>query len=112
MTQQNPTPQALDRADVRVSHGSGFAGWLHGFWDRVRSGDLGSLPVVVGLLIIWTVFTLLNPIFLSPNNMVNMLFDLSTTGVIALGIVFVLMLGEIDLSVGSIARVGQERPAL
>ena len=105
MTQQNPTPQALDRADVRVSHGTGFGGWLHGFWDRVRSGDLGSLPVVVGLLIIWTVFTLLNPVFLSPNNMVNMLFDLSTTGVIALGIVFVLMLGEIDLSVGSMSGV-------
>ena len=53
--------------------------------DRVKSGDLGSLPVVVGLVIIWTVFTALNPIFLSPNNLVNLLFDCSTTGVIALG---------------------------
>ena len=41
--------------------------------DRVRSGDLGSLPVVVGLVIIWTVFQSLNPVFLSPNNLVNLL---------------------------------------
>ena len=69
----------------------------------MRSGDLGSLPVVVGLVIIWTVFASINPIFLSSSNLVNLLFDSSTVGVIALGIVCVLMVGEIDLSVGSIS---------
>jgi D-xylose transport system permease protein len=96
----------LDRADARVTHASGFSGTVRAFIDRVKAGDLGSLPVVVGLAIIWTVFTALNPIFLSPNNLVNLLFDCSTTGVIALGIVCVLMLGEIDLSVGSMSGVG------
>ena len=76
-----------------------------GFLDRVRSGDLGSLPVVVGLVLIWTVFYSLNPIFLSPNNMVNLFFDCSVVGVISLGIVCVLLLGEIDLSVGSMSGV-------
>ena len=71
--------------------------------DKVRSGDLGSLPVVVGLVIIWTVFGTLNPTFLSSNNLANLLFDASTVGVISLGIVCVLMVGEIDLSVGSIS---------
>ncbi|MDB5659871.1 MAG: putative transporter permease protein [Cypionkella sp.] len=99
------SPQ-LDRADARVTHAAGFSGTVKAFMDRVKSGDLGSLPVVVGLAIIWTVFTALNPIFLSPNNLVNLLFDCSTTGVIALGIVCVLMLGEIDLSVGSMSGVG------
>ncbi len=99
------SPQ-LDRADARVSHATGLSGTIKAFMDRVKSGDLGSLPVVVGLAIIWTVFTALNPIFLSPNNLVNLLFDCSTTGVIALGIVCVLMLGEIDLSVGSMSGVG------
>lgn len=98
--------QQLDRADARVSHAAGLSGTVKAFMDRVKSGDLGSLPVVVGLAIIWTVFTVLNPIFLSPNNLVNLLFDCSTTGVIALGIVCVLMLGEIDLSVGSMSGVG------
>jgi D-xylose transport system permease protein len=95
--------QQLDRRDERLQDRSGVAGTLRAFLDRVRSGDLGSLPVVVGLAIIWTVFETLNPVFLSPNNLVNMLFDCSTVGVISLGIVCVLMVGEIDLSVGSVS---------
>ena len=99
-------PAALDRSDSRVTHATGVGGTVSAFFDRVRSGDLGSLPVVVGLVIIWTVFTVLNPVFVSPNNLVNLLFDCSTVGVIALGIVCVLILGEIDLSVGSMSGVG------
>ena len=59
--------------------------------------------MVVGLVIIWTVFTSLNPVFLSANNLVNLLFDCATVGVISLGIVSVLMVGQIDLSVGSMS---------
>jgi D-xylose transport system permease protein len=71
--------------------------------DRVRSGDLGSLPVVVGLIVICAAFETLNPVFLAPNNLVNLLFDCATVGVISLGIVCILMVGEIDLSVGSVS---------
>ncbi len=102
-TQNAPKAQLLDRADVRVKHAEGLGGTISAFFDRVRSGDLGSLPVIVGLAIIWTVFQSLNPVFLSANNLVNLLFDCSTVGVIALGIVCILMLGEIDLSVGSVS---------
>jgi len=104
-TQQGaaPSPKLLDRSDVRVKHAEGFAGAVSAFVERIRSGDLGALPVIVGLVIIWTVFTSLNPVFLSADNLVNLLFDCSTTGVIALGIVCVLMLGQIDLSVGSMS---------
>ena len=93
----------LDRSDSRVTHATSLSGTVKAFFDRVRSGDLGSLPVVIGLLVIWTVFTSLNPIFVSSSNLVNMLFDCSTVGVISLGIVCVLMVGEIDLSVGSVS---------
>ena len=96
----------LDRSDSRVSHATGIGGTISAFFDRVRTGDLGSLPVIIGLVIIWTVFSSLNPVFLSANNLVNLLFDCSTVGVISLGIVCVLMLGEIDLSVGSMSGVG------
>ncbi len=106
MTNESKPTTMLDRSDVRVKHAEGIGGTIRAFVDRVKSGDLGSLPVVVGLIIIWTVFTVLNPIFLSSNNLVNLLFDCSTVGVIALGIVCVLMLGEIDLSVGSMSGVG------
>jgi D-xylose transport system permease protein len=94
---------ALDRSDSRMRHDDSLRGALRDFIDRVRSGDLGMLPVVVGLVLISVVFSSLNPIFLAPNNLVNMLFDCATVGVISLGIVCVLMLGEIDLSVGSMS---------
>ncbi|SAL61366.1 sugar ABC transporter permease [Caballeronia humi] len=93
----------LDRSDVRVKHAAGVGGAVGAFVERVKSGDLGSLPVIAGLVIIWTVFTSLNPVFLSANNLVNLLFDCSTVGVISLGIVCVLMVGQIDLSVGSMS---------
>ena len=86
-----------------MRHDEGVADALKSFVDRVRSGDLGMLPVVVGLVLISVVFSSLNPVFLAPNNLVNLLFDCATVGVISLGIVCVLMLGEIDLSVGSMS---------
>src|SRR3954465_3518068 len=98
-----PAPRLLDRADERMTHAVGIGGAIRSFLDRVRSGDLGSLPVVIGLVIIWTVFQTLNPVFLAPNNLVNLLFDSSTVGVMALGIVCILTVGEIDLSVGSVS---------
>ena len=99
-----PQPSTLlDRSDVRVKHATGIGGAVAAFVERVRSGELGSLPVIAGLIIIWTVFTSLNPVFLSANNLVNLLFDCSTVGAIALGIVCVLMVGQIDLSVGSMS---------
>ncbi|EJC72054.1 ABC-type xylose transport system, permease component [Rhizobium leguminosarum bv. trifolii WSM2012] len=103
MQNEPAAPVLLDRRDERVRHDDGLAGWVRAFWDRIRSGDLGSLPVIVGLAIIWTVFQALNPVFLSSANLVNMLFDCSTVGVISLGIVCILMVGEIDLSVGSVS---------
>jgi D-xylose transport system permease protein len=100
---RNTDAAPLDRSDNRLRDDQSFAGALRAFLDRVRSGDLGMLPVAVGLVVISLVFTVLNPIFLAPNNLVNLLFDCATVGVISLGIVCVLMLGEIDLSVGSMS---------
>lgn len=101
-----PNTTLLDRSDVRVTHSNSVADSINASINRIKSGDLGSLPVIIGLLLIWGIFTAINPIFLSANNLVNLLFDCSTVGIIALGIVCVLMLGEIDLSVGSMSGVG------
>lgn len=101
--QRVSTAPLLDRRDGRVAHADTIGSTIGAFVDRVRSGDLGSLPVVVGLLIICTAFQSLNPVFLAPDNLVNLLFDCSTVGVISLGIVCILMVGEIDLSVGSVS---------
>lgn len=93
----------LDRSDERVDHQDNIFGLLRAYINRIKTGDLGMIPVVLGLIIISIVFTLLNPIYMAPNNLVNMLFDCATVGFISLGIVCVLLLGEIDLSVGSMS---------
>ncbi len=100
---KTPVAPLLDRSDERVKHDTGVSGAVRSAIDHVRSGELGALPVVVGLVIICTVFQSLNNIFLSSNNLVNLLFDSATVGVISLGIVCILMVGEIDLSVGSVS---------
>lgn len=105
-TQTKPSTPQLDRADTRVRHDAGLAGAMRGFVDQIKSGDLGMLPVVFGLLLISVVFTTLNPVFLAPNNLVNLLFDAAAVGLIALGVVCVLLLGEIDLSIGSMSGLG------
>ncbi|MDF2268516.1 sugar ABC transporter permease [Streptomyces coacervatus] len=70
---------------------------------RFRAGELGSLPVVLVLATVWIIFQSLNQNFLSPRNLSNLSVDIVGTGLIAVGIVFVLLLGELDLSVGSIS---------
>ncbi len=92
-----------DLQDERLIAQQGVSGWVRVFFSRLRSGDLGSLPVVVGLIVIWAVFQSQNDAFLSPRNLVNLTLQSAATGTIALGIVLVLLLGEIDLSVGSVS---------
>ncbi len=98
-----PARVALDRQDERLQENTGFGGAVSAFLGRVRSGDLGALPVVVGLAVVWTVFQLLNSVFLSADNLVNLSLECCSVGVISLGIVCVLLVGQIDLSVGSVS---------
>lgn len=84
----------------------GLGGYLRGFLRRVRSGELGSLPVVVSLILIALIFQSLNSDFLSAGSLSDIGVYIAGTGIMATGIVFVLLLGEIDLSVGSVAGVG------
>lgn len=92
-----------DLQDERLIAGRGFSGAVAAFTARLRSGDLGSVPVVVGLIIIWAVFQIANGSFLSSRNLVNLTLQTTSVGVLALGIVLVLLLGEIDLSIGSVS---------
>jgi D-xylose transport system permease protein len=84
----------------------GFVGYLTEFKRKVRGGELGSLPVVLGLIIIAVIFQSLNENFLSAGSVSDISVYIAGTGIMATGIVFVLLLGEIDLSVGSVAGVG------
>lgn len=76
---------------------------LRAFRQRLSDGDLGSTPVVIGLAMIWVVFQILNSNFLTPGNLVNLALQCAAVGTISIGVVLVLLLGQIDLSVGSIS---------
>ncbi|RCG32221.1 sugar ABC transporter permease [Sphaerisporangium album] len=71
--------------------------------ERIRRGDLGAWPVVAGLIAIAIVFGSLNENFLSPENLTNLVLQMAATGTISLGIIMVLLLGEIDLAAGSVS---------
>ena len=98
-----PPAAATDLQDERLTRGDGLRGTLADFARRVRGGDLGALPVVAGLVLIAIVFNSLNSVFLSSDNLSNLLLECVPVGVIALGVVCVLLVAEIDLSVGSVS---------
>ncbi len=81
------------------------ADYLRAYLKRVSSGDLGSLPIILGLLLIAIVFQSQNENFLTSRNFVNLIVQMAGITTIAYGVVFVLLLGEIDLSVGYVSAV-------
>ncbi|MFI2779401.1 sugar ABC transporter permease [Streptomyces sp. ALB3] len=103
-------PEAAKGADTVVDprllvREQGLGGYLTEFKRKMRGGDLGSIPVVIGLIIICVVFQSLNSEFLSAKNVSDIAVTMVATGMMAVGIIFVLLLGEIDLSVGSVSGV-------
>ncbi len=77
-----------------------LSSYVSGYWTRVRGGEMGALPVILGLLVLCTVFSIVRPAFLTAGNFANLLPQGAAVIVIAMGLVFVLLLGEIDLSAG------------
>lgn len=83
-----------------------FAGYTRRWWQRVRSGELGSLPIIVALIVITVVFGVLDDTFLTERNFTNLLLQMAAVATLAIGIVFVLLIGEIDLSIAYVSAVG------
>jgi D-xylose transport system permease protein len=96
-------PEIVDPATGRGSNSIGD--YLRAYVARVRSGDLGNLPIIIGILLIVGVFASLTEFFLTTRNFVNLILQMTQLTTIAIGIVFVLLLGEIDLSVGFVSGV-------
>lgn len=84
---------------------STIKGAMHDYWSKVKAGDIGSLPAILGLIVLCIVFGSLSNVFLTPGNLANLITQAAAVIVIAMGLVFVLLLGEIDLSAGYTAGV-------
>ena len=95
-------PAATPGAPARETVGAYARRWL----TDVKSGDLGSLPIIVGLVVIAIVFQIQNDRFLTASNFVNLIVQTAPYAVIAMGVTFALLLGEIDLSIGFVSGVG------
>ncbi len=79
---------------------------LRHFVRSESATGIGFVQVVVGLVAIWTIFTVLNPNFLSPRNLTNLSLQIVAVAALGIGVVLVLLLGQIDLSIGSVSGLG------
>ncbi|MGS2613394.1 sugar ABC transporter permease [Micromonospora sp. LZ34] len=90
---QKEGPAAVTPTPTLGSHARNYV-------SRVRGGDIGALPAVLGLIVLCTVFSVMRPSFLTAGNFANLFTQGAAVTLIAMGLVFVLLLGEIDLSAG------------
>jgi D-xylose transport system permease protein len=88
-----------------LSTASSFGEYVANWLARLKAGDTGALPVIGGLILLAIVFQSLNANFLTPGNLVNLMVQGSVYMLFALGMIFILLLGEIDLSIGFIGGV-------
>jgi D-xylose transport system permease protein len=103
-TLAQPSP-AAPKAAPTEEHET-LAGNVREWVTGLRSGELGSLPIVLGIVIIAIYFQSRNSHFLTAGNMVNLITQMAAISVIGMGVVFVLLLGEIDLSIGQVSGIG------
>ncbi|HEY5098427.1 MAG TPA: hypothetical protein VII54_00065 [Gaiellaceae bacterium] len=84
----------------------GFAGLRARAWLNLRTGNLGPAPIIVGLAVTVAIFGLTATNFFTATNFANLITESAGTAMLAYGVVFVLLLGEIDLSIGYLAGIG------
>jgi D-xylose transport system permease protein len=84
----------------------GIAGLYQRAWLNLRTGNLGAIPIIVGEILVIVIFGLTATNFFTAVNFVNLITQTAGTAMLAYGVVFVLLLGEIDLSIGYLAGIG------
>jgi D-xylose transport system permease protein len=85
---------------------------VRGYWERLKAGEVGVLPVALGLVVIALFFNSKNSNYISAVNFNNVVIQMAGVAIIAMGVVFVLLIGEIDLSIGYVAGIGGVTVAL
>jgi D-xylose transport system permease protein len=97
----------VSQFDVQPETPGGIGQAARDYWTRVKGGDMGSLPAVIGIVVLVAIFGIMEgEAFLSKGNFANLINQGAAIMVLAMGLVFVLLLGEIDLSAGFTAGMG------
>jgi D-xylose transport system permease protein len=97
---------SLPPTEIGSGHEGGIRDQIKAYGQRVKNGEMGSLPAVIALLALVALFASLSPYFLTTLNFANLLVQAAQLTVLAAALVFVLLLAEIDLSAGVTAGVG------
>src|SRR5918997_2936791 len=93
--------------DIQEETGGSIGAAAREYWIRVKGGDMGSLPAILGVVALVIIFGIMEgETFLSKGNFANLINQGAAITVLAMGLVFVLLLGEIDLSAGFAAGMG------
>jgi D-xylose transport system permease protein len=106
VTAETPTPDELPPISRERKDPTTVAEYFQAWWVRVQAGDLGFLPIIIGLVIIILIFGTLDSRYFSERNFTNLLLQMAPFATIAIGVVFVLLLAEIDLAVAFNSAVG------
>ena len=100
MSTPTTVKQAGERESALMAPPTTFGDYSRNYWGKIRGGDMGALPAVLGIFVLSALFALKSPVFLSTRNFANLFTQGASTVVIAMGLIFVLLLGEIDLAAG------------
>jgi D-xylose transport system permease protein len=111
LTEETPTPDpgpstAVDPITGATTQTDSAGAYLRASLVRIKGGETGILPVVAGLLLVSVLFQVANSHFLTAGNLVNLLVQAAVFSLLAMGEVYALLLGEIDLSIGFVAGLG------
>jgi D-xylose transport system permease protein len=100
MTAESTSELSPSAVNAELPAGRDVRAYVRDYLGRLRGGDIGALPAVAGLLVLCVLFAALRPRFATELNFANLFTQGAAVTVIAMGLVFVLLLGEIDLSAG------------
>ena len=108
MTNQNSTGLSLAAQEIPSGHEGGVVDQVKAYFARVKNGEMGALPATGALLVLTALFAYLSPYFLTKLNFANLLVQAAQLTTLAIALVFVLVIAEIDLSAGVAAGVAMD----
>lgn len=105
LTGSVPQPEISTEELLDKDQRGGLIDQVKGWFQNIRAGEMGALPAIAGLVVLGILFAALSPLFLTPRNFAALLAQAAPLVMLGMALVFVILLGEIDLSAGTTAGV-------